>query len=890
MKKLVLLDGYSILFRAFYGMPPLTTASGLHTNAVYGFLNIMFKVLEEEQPDGLIAAFDAGGPTFRHEFFDAYKGTRKPMPEEMREQVPVMEDILAAMHIPVIKVPGLEADDILGTIGKAAVKKDIDVCIVSGDRDLLQLAEDRLKIRLAKPRQGRTESEIYDAAKVREVYQVTPAQIIELKALMGDASDNIPGLPGVGEKTATKLLLQYGSIENVWEHREELKPPKVKKAVEEHFDLARLSKRLATIEVNGQFDYDLDQAAMGSLYTPEAYELFKKLGFKQFISRFEQQEKPAEELRYSVVQTEEQAEELCDMIRRGSWAGVAFYGQPVIGMAVTLENGTYTLLEQPAEPVQMSLFGEEDTGREQNGFVKQVTEACLSARCAMFHVKDWLHATATVETADLSRYFDISLGAYLINPLTSQYTYDDIAGDCLGASLPSLKEIMGKVKWTDGVQAPEQVQHVLALESWTAYNCREKILGRLRDVKMDKLFTDLEMPLIQVLASMEEQGLGVDRTALKEYGEALAGRMDELEQIIYDLAGEKFNIQSPKQLGTILFEKLKLPGGKKTKSGFSTAADVLQKLEPDHEIVARILEYRTLSKLKSTYADGLYGCIGREDGRIHSTFHQTITATGRISSAEPNLQNIPVRMELGRQIRRVFVPRKDCIYVDADYSQIELRVLAHMSGDPNMLEAFENHADIHRTTASLVFHTPYDQVTKHQRRSAKAVNFGIVYGISAFGLAQDLNISRKEAEEYIEKYFATYPRIKAFLDTLVKDTKDSGYSYTMFGRRRPVPEISSSNFMQRSFGERIAMNSPIQGSAADIIKMAMLAVYRRLKAEGCRAKMVLQVHDELLIETPAEEKEQVERILKEEMERVVPQMKVKLEADMSSGTNWYETK
>ena len=877
-EKILLIDGHSILNRAFYGLPDLTNAEGRHTGAVYGFLNIMFRIMEEEKPEYLTVAFDLSAPTFRHKRYEAYKGTRKPMPEELREQVPLIKEMLSAMGINIMSLEGYEADDLLGTVARRSEAKGMDVTILSGDRDLLQLATDKVLIRLPKTVRGKTTIENYHTAEVLEKYQVTPPQIIELKALMGDSSDNIPGIPGVGEKTATKMIVQFGSIENAHEHLEEVKPNKAKESLREHYDMAQLSKELATINTDSPLEFSYEKAKVENPYTPEAYELCKRLEFKNMLNRFD----PATaadssmELEFFTCNDLSGVEALFEKAGKKDQVGISVLAdqEEVYSVGLVLdENEIYQI------PVGGLLTGEYLCTKIEK--LAQETVICaMDIKAALKHV-----ALTKPEQV-----FDAGIAAYLLNPLKSSYTHDDMAREYLnGMMLPAKEDLLGKTSlkkaWEDEM---EGLGNYACYQAFVPYMAREELLRRLDETGMRKVYDKIELPLVFTLDSMEKWGIAVKGEELKSYGEKLSVRIQELEKTIWQEAGEEFNINSPKQLGVILFEKLGLPGGKKTKTGYSTAADILDKLAPEHVIVKDILEYRQLTKLKSTYADGLGNVIGK-DGRIHSTFNQTITATGRISSTEPNLQNIPVRMELGRLIRKVFVPEDGYVFLDADYSQIELRVLAHMSGDEKLIQAYREAEDIHRLTASQVFHVPLDEVTPLQRRNAKAVNFGIVYGISSFGLSQDLSITRKEAAAYIEKYFETYPKIKGFLDGLVKDGKEYGYVTTMFGRRRPVPELKSSNFMQRSFGERVAMNSPIQGTAADIIKIAMNHVYERMKKEGLQSRLVLQVHDELLIETKKEEIEEVSRILEEEMTGAA-ELKVELDVDMHQGDSWYEAK
>ena len=868
--KIVLIDGHSILNRAFYGLPDLTNAEGLHTNAIYGFLTIMFKLLEEEKPEYLTVAFDVHAPTFRHKMYAEYKGTRKPMADELRQQVPVIKEVLHAMGVKTIECAGLEADDLIGTLSNRCENEGMEVTVISGDRDLLQLATEHVKIRIPKTKQGKTEIEDYYAKDVEERYQVTPKEFIDLKALMGDTADNIPGVPSIGEKTATKIITQYHSIEEAHEHVDELKPPRASKALSEHWDLAVLSKELATINVKADFPYELSEAKLGNLYTEEAYIFFQKLEFKNLLSRFDVSA-PANKVEdgFKIITSKSEAEKVFVQAEEASTIGAVIFKD--------LENVLPLFADQAGLGGIGLCFSKEESycikvEKDITGewLLKKLADVAEKAETyAMFHLKESMEQVTIRNQANC---FDLSVAAYLLNPLKNNYTWEDVAREHLG--------LMIDEKIDQDMKA--------CYESYVNYASVEVLRQKLRDTKMDTLFRDIEMPLVFTLFDMEQNGIRVEADALKQYGDQLAGKIAELEKEIYEEAGETFNINSPKQLGVVLFENMKLPGGRKTKTGYSTAADVLEKLAPEHPVVAKILEYRQYTKLKSTYADGLANYI-QDDGRIHGKFNQTITATGRISSTEPNLQNIPVRMELGRLIRKVFIPEEGYRFVDADYSQIELRVLAHCSGDEHLIQAYKEQSDIHRITASQVFHIPFDEVTPQQRRNAKAVNFGIVYGISSFGLSQDLSITRKEAAKYIDDYFATYPGIKTFLDHAVTHAKEEGYVVTLFGRRRPVPELSSSNFMQRSFGERVAMNSPIQGAAADIIKIAMIRVNQRLKDQKMKSRLVLQVHDELLIEAYEPELDEVQNILKEEMEHAA-ELKVPLEIDMHTGDNWYEAK
>ena len=882
-EKILLVDGHSIINRAFYGVTDLTNSEGLHTNAIYGFLNTLFKVLEEEKPDYLTVAFDVKAPTFRHQMYDAYKGTRKPMPAELHEQVPVLKDVLHAMGIATMEKAGLEADDLLGTVAKRSEALGMEVTVLSGDRDLLQLATEHIRIRLPKTKGGVTETENYNTQDVIDRYQVTPLQIIELKALMGDSADNIPGVPGIGEKTATNLIVQYGNIENAYAHVEEIKPNRAKNALQEHYDMAVMSKALATINIDCDYDYDWDMAKLGNIYTQEAYALIKRLEFKNMLSRF-QVDAPANdkiEKTFRMIEDFGEADQVLNKAAAALRLAFAIHreGDEILSLSLTLsEKETYVI------PVAGFVTADWLLGRLGEIFAKVPEIATLKLKeelkCLAAH-------GVNVDKEQQGAFLDAEIAAYLLNPLKDSYAYEELAREYAGLTIPSYAELFGKDKLTKVLEEKTGAFRIYGgYSSYVLYQSMPVLLAHLQETGMEDLYRTMEMPLVWTLFGMEQEGVRVDAQALKSYGDELAVRIGEQETRIYKEAGETFNINSPKQLGVILFDKMGLKGGKKTKTGYSTSAEVLEKLAPECPFVADILEYRQLTKLKSTYADGLTAYIG-PDERIHTTFQQTITATGRLSSVEPNLQNIPIRMELGRQIRKVFIPKDGCVLVDADYSQIELRVLAHMSGDENLIHAYREAQDIHRLTASQVFHIPFDEVTDLQRRNAKAVNFGIVYGISSFGLSQDLSISRKEAQEYIQKYFETYPKIKEFLDSCVTEAKEKGYARTMFGRRRPMPELKSSNFMQRSFGERVAMNAPIQGTAADIIKIAMIRVDQRLKAEGLKSRLLLQVHDELLLEASTEELDAVEQILSEEMEGAA-ELSVPLEIDMKQGENWYE--
>lgn len=897
--KLVLIDGNSIINRAFYGVPDLTNKEGLHTNAIYGFLNIMFKIMEEEEPSHMLVAFDRKEPTFRHKMYEEYKGTRKPMPEELREQVPVLKDVLQAMNIKIFSQEGIEADDILGTMARKGEKEGYDVSVVSGDRDLLQLATNKIKVRIPKTKGGKTLVEDYNTAEVIEKYGVTPEQIIDLKGLMGDSSDNIPGVPGVGEKTAVKILTMFGTVENAIAHVEEITPNRAREAVKNNVSLAKMSKTLATIKIDCKLGITMEQCLLEDIYNEKAYHLIQTLDIKSILNRFGEDAGADKSLEknFVVITSQKEWETFFDSIEKAEPISVKTVfrkkedvsqdgaGQMTLFMSETSDRMLGIAVAFSKEKICFCKFGRNLSEQDVIGRIER--KVCLSHPLVANDLKSQLDFFPNVKPENS---FDTNVAAYLINPVQKSFTEEDIADSYAGVSMFAYSQIFGKaLPEAAFAEKEEEMIRYLCYCAVTNALSYEPLQKELKKIKSYELFRDIEMPLIFTLYDMEKWGILLQRQALQEYGKRLGSRIEELEQDIHERAGEEFNINSPKQLGVILFEKLHMPYGKKTKTGYSTSAEVLEKLRFEDPIIEMILEYRQLTKLKSTYADGLDAYIDEKDGRIHTTFNQNITATGRLSSTEPNLQNIPIRMELGRQIRKVFVPADGYVFLDADYSQIELRVLAHMSGDERLIEAYRENADVHRTTASLVFHTPYDEVTELQRRNAKAVNFGIVYGISGFGLSRDLNITKKEAERYIEDYFNTYPRVKDFMDELVEMGKSKGYVTSMYGRRRPIPELKSKNFMQRQFGERIAMNSPIQGTAADIIKIAMLRVNKKLKEGNYRSRLILQIHDELLIEAHKDEIEEVTKILEEEMIHAC-ELAVPLIAEVKQGNSWYEAK
>ena len=873
----MIIDGNSIVNRAFYGVPLLTDPEGRYTNGVYGFLNIFFKLFDEENPDYVGVAFDLHAPTFRHKMFSEYKGTRKGMPDELREQMPLLKEVLDSMNIARFELEGYEADDILGTLARRGEEKGFDVTVISGDRDLLQICSEKTKIRIPKTIKGRTEVEDYGPAEVTEKYGVTPSEFIEVKALMGDAGDNVPGVPGIGEKTAIKIIQQYKSVENAIANAESVKPKKASENLREFAEQARLSRTLVEIDTNVPLSADFEDMKAGRPYSDGTYNLFKRLGFKSMLER---------------VRTEG-GDSGADILVLRDRTDIENYINK-------LKNETAYVLISEEEKIRGAAFADGNTlAWAECG--ENMTDTELADCLRPFftgNIKKIAH-DGKRDIGLLRKYgiemepfgFDTAIAAYILDPMRDSYNYDDISAEFLNEICPSEEEILGKGKSKISLFAldGEKRAEFGARQASVSYRAKSVMEERLRENGQTSLYYDIEMPLIFVLADMESYGIKVDKKTLEKYKADLEESIEKTTKEIYALAGEEFNINSPKQLGVILFEKLGLPGGKKTKTGYSTAAEVLEGLRNDSPIVDKILYYRQISKLKSTYADGLLAVINEADSRIYSTFNQTITATGRISSTEPNLQNIPVRLELGREFRKVFIADEGFTFVDADYSQIELRVLAHMADDETLINAFKEGQDIHRLTASQVFNVAFEDVTSKQRSDAKTVNFGIIYGMGAFSLAKDLGISKKMAEDYIRGYFAKYPNIKKYMDKTVEDAAVNGYVTTIYGRRRPVPEINSGNFNRRAFGERVAMNMPIQGSAADIIKIAMINVHKRLKEEGLKSRLILQVHDELLIETAENETETVREILKNEMEHAA-ELRVPLDVDVHSGKSWYEAK
>ena len=881
--KLMVIDGNSILNRAYYGIRPLTTRDGLYTHAIFGFLTTLLRLEGEETPDALCVTFDVHAPTFRHQASEAYKATRKPMPEELRMQVPVLKEVLDALRIPRYELEGWEADDLIGTISRRCEADGWDCVVVTGDKDSLQLITDRTMVKLVSTRMGQTVTRDMTEAAFREQYGFAPIHMIDLKALMGDSSDNIPGVPGIGEKTAMALIQQYESIDNLYARMPDIdaKPAAVRKLAEGEKS-ARESYWLATIVTDAPLEFRPEDN-LRQQPGPEAYPLFLKLEFTKLIEKFgltsaaaPAAEKPADfTVTVEQVTTPEQAERMLDLWRKADY--VALLALPdLTGVMVDWETGAETA-------VSAELFFSRYQG-DWNALLRALFSADI--RKVSHNVKDLMRALLENNLPAEGFIFDTALAAYLLDATAGSYDLQRLFVSYYNVELMKPLHLEPEAFSPLGDPLPAE----------TAFHCHtsavdalyETLAPRLREKNLTDLFERAEMPLCRVLAEMEIAGCRVDAKTLADFGEALAVRSAELERQIYDLAGEEFNINSPKQLGEILFGKLGLPHGKKTKTGWSTNADVLEKLRYEAPIVGAVLEYRQYAKLKSTYADGLLKAMD-PDGRVRTSFQMTVTATGRLSSTEPNLQNIPTRTDLGSEIRRMFIPADGCVLVDADYSQIELRLLAHMAGDEAMIAAFRSGGDFHAETAAKVFHVAPDQVTHEMRRQAKAVNFGIVYGISAFSLSQDIGVSVAEAKAYMEAYFATFPGVRKYMDDIVERARADGYVETLFHRRRDLPELKSSNFNLRSFGERVALNMPIQGTAADIMKLAMVAVWKRLRAELPEARLVLQVHDELIVECPEPQAERAAALLKAEMENVVG-LTVPLTADAHWGKNWLEAK
>ena len=893
MKKLVLIDGNSIMNRAFYGImgsKMLTTKDGKYTNAVYGFLAIMFKILDDIKPEYLAVAFDMKGKLKRKELFEGYKANRHGMPDELAEQMPIIKEILKAMNIDIIEKEGYEGDDILGTLAKYGEKQGLEVTILSGDRDTFQLASDNITIRIPRTKAGKTETEDYNRAKILEEYGLEPKQLIEVKALQGDTSDNIPGVPGVGPKTAISLIQRYNTVKELYDKidagEDDLKG-KQKENIVNNKEMAELSRVLGEIDTNVPLEDTLEQIKVEEWDKAKVLEIFEELRFNRYIDRFglrgeAKESSSKKEEHFEIVETTEipKVEKLYYYLQTEECSNPEFIiKRKITGISIYSDNKIYYIIEH-------------------KGFEQQLKELFENEQIEKYGydlAQDYI-LLKQIEITMKNITYDAKISAYILNP-TSKYTLDVIARDYLEidngeylqnqgatkeAKQTSLFDVQEATKDESG-----KIENSLYAEE--IYKLAEVTMKKLEEINAVELFKNIDMPTVEVLAEMQWNGMYVDLQELEDYGQQLKDRLEILTQEIYELTGEEFNINSTKQLGEILFEKLKLTVIKKTKNGYSTDVDVLEKLRDEHPVIEKILEYRQLMKLNSTYVEGMKPYINPKTKRIHSFFHQTITATGRISSTEPNLQNIPTRFELGKQLRKVFKPADGYLYIDADYSQIELRVLAHVSNDEHMVQAFINGEDIHRQAASKVFNTPIDEVTKEQRSNAKAVNFGIVYGISDFGLGEQLHISRKQAKQYIEQYLEQYSGIKQFMDNVVEDAKEKGYVETQFKRRRYIPELKSSNYMVRQFGQRAAMNTPIQGTAADIMKIAMINVLKELKTRNMKSKIVLQVHDEMMIEAELSEVDEVKDLIKQCMENAC-KLNVPLIAEVSEATNWYDCK
>ena len=901
MEKLVLIDGNSILNRAFYGImgnKMLTTKDGTPTNAVYGFLAIMFKILEEIKPEYLVVAFDMKGPTKRHEMYDGYKANRKGMPDELACQMPIIKNILKAMNIDIVEKEGYEGDDILGTLSVFGEKQGLEVTILSGDRDTFQLATDNVTIRIPRTKMGKTEVEDFNRKKVEEIYNLEPKQLIEVKGLQGDTSDNIPGVPGIGEKTALKLIQEYKSIENLYKlleagQAEDIKG-KARERLLENKDLAILSKELGTINTNSPIDENLEAFRVEEWNKEEVLKLFKDLNFNRYIERFNlssEVELEKEEITEKYEIEEINISKAKEIIQKNKELFYHFSTKELNKEEYIIKKEliTFSFYNKDENKAYFSKIAEEDFK-----YLKEIFEDENILKYGYKTSEDYILLKQKGILAK-NIIYDAEIAVYDLDPSNMKYKMQDVAFQYLDFNMEEYLEALGIKKqaqinlFEENADNDEYEKNINTLYCYLIQKLYEKTKVELSNLEETDLFKNIEMPLVEVLSEMQYEGIQIDKDELEEFGVKLKQSIEELTQEIYELSGTEFNINSPKQLGEILFEKLNLPVIKKTKTGYSTDVDVLEKLRKEHPVIEKILEYRSLTKLNSTYVEGLKPYINPVTGRIHSYFHQTITATGRISSTEPNLQNIPTRIELGKQLRKAFKPREGYLFIDADYSQIELRVLAHISNDEHMIEAFNNNEDIHKQAAASVFKVPIDEVTKEQRTHAKAVNFGIVYGISDFGLGEQIGVSRKKAKEYINQYLEKYSGIKKFMTDIVEEAKGKGYVETLFKRRRYIPELKSKNFNIRQFGARAAMNTPIQGTAADIMKIAMIDVYQKLKEGNLKSKLILQIHDELLIEAKEEEKEEVKNILKTSMENAI-KLKVPLRADVSEAYNWYDLK
>lgn len=875
-KKLVLVDGNSLAYRAFFALPLLSNEKGIHTNAVYGFSMILLKMLEEEKPTHMLVAFDAGKTTFRHKTFKEYKGGRQKTPPELSEQFPFIQELLDAYRISRYELENYEADDIIGTLAKSAEEDGFEVKIFSGDKDLTQLATKGTTVAITK--KGITDVEYYTPDHIQEKYGLSPGQIIDMKGLMGDASDNIPGVPGIGEKTAIKLLKQFHTVEKLLSSIDEVSGKKLKEKLGEFKEQALMSKELATITTDAPIEVGLDSLGYEGYDREAVIKLFKDLGFNSLLERLGEEPAEKEEERFEDINVTIQTSITEELFASPAsfvveQLGDNYHEAPILGFSIANENGTFFIPTETA--IGSDRFKEWAEDESKKKWVFDAKRAAVALRWHGIELK--------------GAEFDVLLAAYIINP---GHSYDDVASVAKEHQLnvvSSDEAVYGKGA-KQAVPGEDELADHLGRKAGAISMLRETLLDELEKNEQLELFEELEMPLAQILGEMESTGVQVDVDRLKKMGEELSGKLKEYEKKIHESAGETFNINSPKQLGVILFEKLGLPVVKKTKTGYSTSADVLEKLRDKHVIIEDILHYRQIGKLQSTYVEGLLKVIRKDTHKVHTRFNQALTQTGRLSSTDPNLQNIPIRLEEGRKIRQAFVPsQKGWLMFAADYSQIELRVLAHISKDKNLIEAFTNDMDVHTKTAMDVFHVPEDEVTPAMRRQAKAVNFGIVYGISDYGLSQNLGITRKEAAAFIERYFNSFKGVKEYMDETVQEAKQKGYVTTLLSRRRYIPELTSRNFNLRSFAERTAMNTPIQGSAADIIKKAMIAMAEKLKEKNLQAKLLLQVHDELIFEAPEEEIKELEKLVPEVMENAL-QLDVPLKVDYASGPSWYDAK
>lgn len=894
MSKLIVVDGNSIVNRAFYGImgsKMLQTADGTYTNAVYGFLAILFKELDEVKPDYIAVAFDLKAPTARHKMYDGYKANRKGMPEELAEQMPILKDVLRAMNITIIEKEGYEADDVLGTLSRIGENSGLDVVLLTGDRDSFQLATDKVSIYIPRTKAGKTETEIFNRDKVLEVYGVEPKQMIEVKGLQGDTSDNIPGVPGIGEKTALSLVKKYGTIDHLYEcvenNTDDLKG-KQREKIAENKELAMLSKTLGTINLETPIEKSIEDLKMKEWNKSEVYKLFKELKFNRYIDRFNLKDEIVEDDNTEPAVTMDFEKEIIGADKFNELKKKVIENKVCYFYVETVEDGN-SIIKKKIKSISIYIKDENKVYDYKVSNIlelKDIFENEEVLKCS-YDLKDIYILCEEAEINPKNFMFDIRIAGYLLNSTTNQYSISDLMNEYLEIDINVDDGKQEQLNLFDVQEEKENEQ--IAVYAYSIGNLHDVLEKDLKENGMYDLFNNIEMPVLEVLADMQYRGMYVDKNELIAYGDELKVKLDELTNKIHELAGEEFNINSTKQLGEVLFEKLKLPVIKKTKNGYSTDVDTLEKLQCEHEIIEYILEYRQLAKLNSTYIEGMIPYINKNTGRIHSYFHQTVTATGRISSTEPNLQNIPTRIEIGKKLRKVFKPAENKIFLDADYSQIELRVLAHVSKDETMVDNFIHDEDIHAQAASRVFGVPLEDVTKELRSKAKAVNFGIVYGISDFGLAGQIHSSRKQAKQYIEQYLEKYNGIKTFMDEAVEDAKKKGYIETMYHRRRYIPELTSKSYMVRKFGERVAMNTPIQGTAADIMKIAMINVFRELKNRNLNSKIVLQVHDELLIETDIKEKDEVREILVNNMEHAA-KLLVPLKVEVAEGENWYDAK